>query len=77
MRFSIGAGVLVGALAMAGGTGVRAGAQGQYPAIPRGAEVAKQLPPPDPSKAGRRRLHGPEVRGSAQGAAVAVCAAER
>ena len=54
MRSSIRAGVLVAALAVASGSGVPAGAQGQYPAIPRGAEVAKQLPPPDPSKAGTR-----------------------
>jgi len=39
---------------MAGGSGIPAGAQAQYPAIPRGADVAKQLPPPDPSKAGTR-----------------------
>lgn len=52
MRSSIRAGVLAGALSMA--VGVSGDAQAQSLQIPRGADVARQLPPPDPSKAGTR-----------------------
>jgi glucose/arabinose dehydrogenase len=66
MRSSIRAGALAVALAAVVGLGVRAVAQAPSSSIPRGADVAKQLPAPTPEKAGTRFA---KVVGWPQGAA--------